>query len=167
MGETATAKAGSERAALGRRLQFTGELEQEFRAAHLTRFLARTRLFQALELLVSPTLAFLYHRDRAVSAIHPEVQLCLAIGMTISIVLLILVLRHSDVHRYLRAAVWLMPLRSMAFAAVIANFVGFGGAGTAVLTASTFGHFFFSGLLYHQALRAALAMLCAYFVALL
>lgn len=164
--DTSTPKIGSRHAAPGRRLQFAGELEQEFRAAHLIRTRARTRLFQALELLVSPALAYLYLHE-AGSDRHPEVLVCLAIGMTISVVLLILALRRFDVHGYVRAAIWLIPLRSMAFATVIAHFVGYSGAGTAVLTASAFGHFFFAGLLFHQALPAALATLGAYFVALL
>lgn len=166
LADTSTPQFRSELASFGRGLQFSGELEQEFRAAHLIRNRARTRLFQGLELFVAPTLAYLYVHDAGADR-HPEVLVGLAIGMTISIVLLILVLRRFDVQGYVRAAIWLIPLRSMMFAIAIAHFVGYSGAGTAVLTASTFGHFFFAGLLFHQALPAALAMLVAYLATLL
>jgi diguanylate cyclase (GGDEF)-like protein len=55
----------------------------------------------------------------------------------------------------------------MAYAFIIADFIDMGGAGTAALTAGTFGHFFFSGLLFHHSLAAAGATLVAFLLALL
>lgn len=162
-----TSRIEAQRASLGRRLRFAGELEQEFQAAHLAGSRGRIRLWQSLELLVAPTLALLYDRARGGSDWQPEVLAGIGVGMAFSVVLLLLVFLSYGVRWYLTAAVWLTPVRSIAYAVVIADFVGIGGAGTAALTASTFGHFFFSGLLFHHAFVAALSMIAGYTAALL
>lgn len=158
--------AGAVRGRRGK-LRFAGALEQEFRAAHLARARQRTRLWQTLELFVAPAFVWVHYRTRVDSAADFEVLTCAAIGMAVSITLFVLARYRYDLRHYLRAAIWLTPLRSVAYAVIIANFVDLSGTGTAVLTASTFGHFFFSGLLYHHALVAALSMLASYLAALL
>ncbi|MGE0029998.1 MAG: diguanylate cyclase [Steroidobacteraceae bacterium] len=165
--QTSTSRMQAQRAPRGSRLVFAGELEQEFRVAHLARARGRTRLWQSIELLVPPSLALLYDRARGGAEWQPEVLACLGISMALSLVLALLAFLGYGLRVYLRAASWLTPARSIAYTVVIAAFVGIGGAGTAVLTASTFGHFFFSGLLFHQAFVAALAVLAGYLAALL
>lgn len=151
----------------GSRLRFAGELEREFRLAHLERTRGRTRLWQTLELFVPPVLAWLHVRGSADAAPQAEVLACAALAMAVSIVLAILAYRRHNARQYLPVAAWLVPLRSMALALVIANFLDIEDAGTAVLTASTFGQFYFSGLLFHHAFRAAALTLVTFFGALL
>lgn len=149
------------------RLRFAGALEQEFRAAHLARTRHRVRLWQTLELLVAPTIVFVNYRAHGSLEAPPEILACAAFALAMSIVLFLLAHFGFGLRHYLRAAIWLTPLRSAAYAVIVADFVDLGGAGTALLTASTFGHFFFAGLLYHHALAAALTMLATFLAALL
>jgi len=158
--------AGAVRSRWGK-LRFAGALEQEFRAAQLARTRQRTRLWQTLELFVAPAFVLVLYRGRVDTATALEVLTCAAIGMAVSITLFTLARYRHDLRHYLRAAIWLTPLRSAVYAVIIANFVDQSGAGTAVLTASTFGDFFFSGLLYHHALVAAMSMLVSFLAALL
>ncbi len=148
------------------RLRFAGELEQEFLAAHLQRARPRARLWQLLELAAVPAMAVVYAGARG-GEWPAAVSISLAVAGAVSIVLLAAALWRFDERGYLRTAVWLTPLRSMAFCVVIAHFVGSAGAGTAVLTASTFGHFFFAGLMFRHSLMAAAAMSVTYLAALL
>ena len=158
--------AGAVRGRRGK-LRFAGALEQEFRAAHLVRTRQRTRLWQTLELFVAPAFVLVHYRTRVDSGTDFEVLTCAAIGIAVSITLFTLARYRHDLRHYLRAAIWLTPLRSAVYAVIVANFVDLSGSGTAVLTASTFGQFFFSGLLYHHALAAALSMLATFLAALL
>lgn len=151
----------------GSRLRFAGELEREFRLAHLERTRGRTRLWQTLELFVPPVLASLLMHARTGAAPQAGVVVCVALAMAVSIVLAVLAFRRHNARQYLPVAAWLIPLRSMSLAVVIANFVDIEGVGTAVLTASTFGQFYFSGLLFQQAFKAAVSTLAAFFAALL
>ncbi|MEX1993706.1 MAG: GGDEF domain-containing protein [Steroidobacteraceae bacterium] len=163
----------SQRARFGSRLRFAGELELEFRAVRLRRTRARTRLWQSLELFVGPILVYLHYNTHAGTMPHGDqsahelVYFCGTFGFIISVVLLVLALRRFDVQHYQRVAAWLTPVRTVVYAVIVADFVDMGGAGTAALTAATFGHFFFSGLLFHHALAAACATLGAFFAALL
>lgn len=151
----------------GSRLRFVGELEREFRLAHLERTRGRTRLWQTLELFVPPVLAWLHVRARAGEAPQAEIVVCAALAMAMSIVLAGLAYRRHNARQYLPVAAWLIPLRSMALALIIASLVDIHGAGTAVLTASTFGQFYFSGLLFQHAFKAAVSTLVAFLAALL
>jgi len=168
-----TSRFETQRTRIGSRLKFSGELELEFRAVQLRRTRARTRLWQSLELFVGPILAYLHYNAHGGGIDHGElhgrelVLACAAVGFAISVVLLALAFRRFDVRHYQRVAAWLTPVRTMAYAFVIADFIDMSGAGTAALTAATFGHFFFSGLLFHHALAAAGATLVAFFLALL
>lgn len=150
------------------RLKFTGALELEFREAHLANGRSRTRLWQACELAVAPLLLYLHsrlhlHPD---GDLHPPMLAAAAIAFGCSIALALLSALRHDARHYLPAAAWLTPLRSMAYAVMIAYFVQQNGFGTALLTASIFGHFFFSGLLFSQALLAASVTLATYAAAL-
>lgn len=149
-------------------LNFAGALELEFREAHLRRIRHRTRLWQACELLVAPLLLFLHFRQHAHvdGELHAPMWVAAAVASACSVALALLAALRHDTRHYLPVAVWLTPVRSMALAVMISYFVQSTGSGTALLTASTFGHFFYSGLLFQQALVAALLTLASYAIAL-
>ena len=153
-------------APLGLDLRFAGAIEQEFRTAHLVRTGRRTLLWQSLELFVAPVIVFL-HRDMHGGDFHPDMLAGAAIAFACSVVLAALAFHRYDTRHYLAVAAWLIPLRSMVYAVMIADFVHDTGSGTAALTASAFGQYFFSGLLHHQALRASALTVLTYLVALI
>ncbi len=150
------------------RLAFSGELEEEYRAIHLGRAKNRARLWQSLEVLVAPALLLLYARNHgyAEGALPPPFLAAAVIAFTISAILLAFAIVRYDARHYLVAAAWLTPPRSAGYAVMTAYFVAHTGVGTALLTASTFGQFFFSGLLFHQALASAAITLATYLAAL-
>ncbi len=150
------------------RLAFAGELEEEYRAIHLGRAKNRARLWQSLEVFVAPALVLLYVRNHgyAEGTLPPLFLAAAVTAFVISAILLALAILRYDTRHYLAAAAWLTPPRSAGYAMMTACFVAKTGAGTALLTASTFGQFFFSGLLFHQALASAAITLVTYIAAL-
>ncbi len=161
-------RSGLPRDHLSRWLSFTGALETEFREAHLAHLRRRTQLWQVCELPVAPLLLYLHFRLHGHSGgeLHPPILVAAAAAFACSVVLLSLAALRHDTRHYLPIAAWLTPVRSMAFAVMISYFVQSTGSGTALLTAAAFGHFFYAGLLFQQALVAALVTLATYAVAL-
>lgn len=109
---------------------------------------------------------FLHRYLHGGADMHPAVLIGAAFAFACSVVLVALAFHRYDTRHYLVAATWLTPLRSMAYAFMIADFVYETGSGTAALTATAFGQYFFSGLLHHQAFRASVLTVAAYLVAL-
>jgi diguanylate cyclase (GGDEF)-like protein len=148
-------------------LRFGSLIEAEFRQWHARRVRNRARLWQTLQLLTVLLGGYLLV-DTPVWQRHEGILLvALAAHGAVSVVLFAEAFGPAYQRRYLSVAAALTPLRAMAFAATVAAIVRTGGNGAAAITINLFGLFFFSGLMFRQALPAALLMAATFGTAML